>query len=173
MFSNINGVEIDTNLTKDDKIYLIIDEKEYSDTLSQMSIINTLELTKNEDVILFYCVGYDGGYFTAKEFRTAYGYDNTFFESPTMDWQDIVFKLLDDPMIKSCGCDGLLDAYNVLNGLIGMSEIMHSSEYFNNAFILEALNAAIKARNRYCSLNGAEELKPVKMKNNNFTWGMD
>lgn len=87
-----------------------------------------------------------------------------------MDWQDIVFQLLDDPMIDSCGCDGLLDANHVLKGLRGMSEIMHSSEYFNNAFILEALNAAIKARNRYCSLNGAAELPLVKLENNNFIW---
>lgn len=87
-----------------------------------------------------------------------------------MDWQDIVFQLLDDPMIDSCGCDGLLDANHVLKGLRGMSEIMHSSEYFNNAFILEALNAAIKSRNRYCSLNGAAELPLVKLENNNFIW---
>ena len=86
-------------------------------------------------------------------------------ELGVMDWQDIVFQLLDDPMIKSCGCDGLLDANRVLTGLLGMSEIMHSSEYFNNAFILEALNASINARNRYCSLNGAAELPLVKWEN--------
>ena len=87
-----------------------------------------------------------------------------------MDWQDIVFKLLEDPMIQSCGCDGLLDAYNVLKGLRGMSEIMYSSKYFNNDFILEALNAAIQVRNRYCWMNGAEKLKPVKLEGNNFIW---
>ena len=91
-------------------------------------------------------------------------------ELGVMDWQDIVFQLLDDPMIKSCGCDGLLDANRVLTGLLGMSEIMHSSEYFNNAFILEALNASINARNRYCSLNGAAELPLVKWENYNFVW---
>lgn len=91
-------------------------------------------------------------------------------ELGVMDWQDIVFQLLDDPMIKSCGCDGLLDANRVLTGLLGMSEIMHSSEYFNNAFILEALNASINARNRYCSLNGAEKLPLVKWEDYNFIW---
>ncbi|WP_405286391.1 hypothetical protein [Methanobrevibacter sp.] len=87
-----------------------------------------------------------------------------------MDWQDIVFELLDDEMIKSCGCDGLWDANRVLNGLFGMSEIMFSSPRFNNDFILEAINAAIKARNRYCSLNGAEELSSVKLVEDEFIW---
>lgn len=87
-----------------------------------------------------------------------------------MDWQDIVFKLLDDEMINSCGCDGLFDANRVLNGLFGMSEIMFSSDKFNDEFILEAINASIKARNRYCVLNGAEELSSVKLVEGEFIW---
>lgn len=87
-----------------------------------------------------------------------------------MDWQDIVFKLLDDEMINSCGCDGLLDANRVLNGLFGMSEIMHSSDKFDDEFILEAINASIGVRNRYCVLNGAEELPSVKLVEDEFIW---
>ena len=87
-----------------------------------------------------------------------------------MNWQDIVFELLDDTMIQSCGCDGLLDAYRVLNGLFGMSEIMISYERFDNDFILEAINSSIKARNRYCFMNGAEELPPVKLVEDEFIW---
>ena len=85
-----------------------------------------------------------------------------------MDWQDIVFKLLDDEMINSCGCDGLLDANRVLNGLFGMSEIMFSSDKFNDEFILEAINSSIQARNRYCSLNGDEELPSVRLVEDEF-----
>lgn len=87
-----------------------------------------------------------------------------------MDWQDIVFELLDDTMIQSCGCDGLLDAYRVLNGLFGMSELMISYERFDNDFILEAINSSIQARNRYCSLNGAEELPSVMLVGDEFVW---
>ena len=87
-----------------------------------------------------------------------------------MDWRDIVFELLDDEMIQSCGCDGLLDAYRVLNGLFGMSELMISYERFDNDFILEAINSSIKARNRYCSLNGAEELPSVRLVEDEFIW---
>ena len=87
-----------------------------------------------------------------------------------MDWFEIVFELLDDEMIQSCGCDGLWDAYRVLNGLFGMSEIMFSSNRFNDDFILEAINASIKARNRYCSLNGAKELEYVSLKDGEFIW---
>lgn len=86
-----------------------------------------------------------------------------------MKWYDIVFELLDDPMISSCGCDGLMDANNVLNGLLGMSEIMFDNPLFNNEFILEAINSSIKARNRYCSLNGAK-LEYVKLENDEFMW---
>lgn len=87
-----------------------------------------------------------------------------------MEWYDIVYELLDDEMIKSCGCDGLMDANNVLNGLIGMSEIMYNSEKFNDEFILEAINSSIRARNRYCSLNGTKKLEYVKIKDNEFKW---
>lgn len=88
-----------------------------------------------------------------------------------MQWYDIVFELLEDEMISSCGCDGLWDAYRTLNGLLGMCEIMFSSNCFDDNFILEAINASIKARNRYCSLNGAKELNYVSIKDGEFVWG--
>lgn len=90
-----------------------------------------------------------------------------------MEWRDIVFELLNDEMINSCGCDGLWDAYKVLNGLLGMSEIMFTSNRFNDDFILEAINASITARNRYCSLNGAKELNYVSLKDGEFIWNKD
>lgn len=73
-------MEVDSTLSKDNQVYLIIDEKEYPTILSQIAIINYIELITDNEVILFYCVGNNGGYFTAKEFRIAYGYDNKFFE---------------------------------------------------------------------------------------------
>ena len=88
-----------------------------------------------------------------------------------MEWYEIVFELLDDPMIRSCGCDGLLDAHNTLRGLLGMSELMHNSERFDDEFILEAINCSIDARNRYCSLNGAERLPKVVIANGGFEYG--
>ena len=73
------------------------------------------------------------------------------------EWWEIKFRLLDDPMIASCGCDGLSDAYHTLMGLSGMSEL----GLIDEDFILKALNGSIDARNRYCSLNGAEPLPKV------------
>lgn len=87
-----------------------------------------------------------------------------------MEWYEIVFQLLDDPMIQSCGCDGLLDAHNTLNGLFGMSELMHDYNRFDDNFILEAINRSIDARNRYCSLNGEEKLPKVEIKDGEFVW---
>ena len=87
-----------------------------------------------------------------------------------MEYYEIVFELLDDPMIQSCGCDGLLDAYNTLRGLLGMSELMHGSDRFNDEFILEAINLSINARNRYCWMNGAEKLPHVVIKNGEFEY---
>lgn len=83
-----------------------------------------------------------------------------------MKWYEIQFQLLDDPMIQSCGCDGLLDAYNTLKGLSGMCEIMKLSD----EFILEALNASIDARNRYTSLNGWDKLPHVKFEDGEYEW---
>lgn len=83
-----------------------------------------------------------------------------------MEWYEIVFELLDDDMIKSCGCDGLLDAYNSLNGLLGMCEIIRLTD----EFILKVINASIDARNRYCSLNGAEKLPYVTIKNGEYEY---
>ena len=87
-----------------------------------------------------------------------------------MEWQEIVFKLLDDEMIQSCSSDGLYDAIHVLNGLFGMSEIMSSSPRFNNKFILEAINLSIKTRNKYCSLNNTDELPYIKLVGDEFIW---
>ncbi|WP_405309895.1 hypothetical protein [Methanobrevibacter sp.] len=83
-----------------------------------------------------------------------------------MNWHEIVFELLNDEMINSCGCGGLYDAYRALNGLFGMSEIMDISD----EFILDAINASIKARNRYCSLNGEKTLNYVSIKDGEFVW---
>ena len=163
-------VEIDKDLTNDERLYLIINEAEYPTPFDQVTVINSIELISDNDIIFYTTDGV--GYFTAKEFRTAHGFNNEFFEnnSEEFKWSDIVFKLLDDPMIKSCGCDGLMDANNVLKGLLGMSELLHSSKYFTKDFILEAINESIKARNRYCWMNGAAELPLVKLENNNFIW---
>ena len=87
-----------------------------------------------------------------------------------MEYYEIIFDLLDDPMIQSCGCDGLMDAYNTLRGLLGMAELIRNSDRFNDEFILEAINSSIDARNRYCSLNGAEKLNHVKVDNGEFEW---
>ena len=87
-----------------------------------------------------------------------------------MEWYEITFNLLEDPMIQSCGCDGLLDAYNTLRGLSGMSELMHNSDKFNDEFILEAINLSIDARNRYTWMNGADKIPHVKLKNGEFEW---
>ena len=84
-------------------------------------------------------------------------------------WSDIVFELLEDKYINSCMCDGLRDAYNVLNGLIGMSEIMNITD----EFILEAINASIKARNRYCSIYNMEEIGYVNLVDGEFVWDCD
>lgn len=83
-----------------------------------------------------------------------------------MEWYEIVFELLDDDMIKSCGCDGLLDAYNSLKGLLGMCELIELTD----EFILKVINASIDARNRYCSLNGAEKLPHVIIKNGEYEY---
>ena len=88
-----------------------------------------------------------------------------------MEYYEIIFDLLDDPMIQSCGCDGLLDANNTLKGLLGMSELMHNSDKFDNDFILEAINLSIDARNNYTSLNGAEKLPKVILNNGEFEYG--
>ena len=83
-----------------------------------------------------------------------------------MESWEIIFQLLEDPMINSCGCDGLLDAYDTLRGLVGMTELMHSSDRFNDEFILEAINCSIDARNRYCCFSGAEKIPNVVINEN-------
>ena len=85
-----------------------------------------------------------------------------------MEWWEKVFELLEDQMIASCGCDGLLDANKTLNGLLGMSELMFNHPTFTKEFIVDVMNRCIDARNRYCSLNGAEKLENVKV--GDFEW---
>lgn len=87
-----------------------------------------------------------------------------------MEYWEIIFELLDDPMIQSCGCDGLLDAYNTLKGLIGMSELLHNSDKFNDEFILEAINASINARNNYTSLNGWAKIPNVIIRDGEYEY---
>lgn len=83
-----------------------------------------------------------------------------------MEWYEIAGDLLNDPMIKSCGCDGLMDANDVLRGLFGMSEIVGIS----NEFILKCINASIDARNRYCWMSKMEKLPNVEIKDGEFVW---
>lgn len=86
------------------------------------------------------------------------------------DWLDIAFELQEDEMIKSCGCDGLLDAYYSLKGLYHMYELRVE---LTNEFILEVINKAIDGRNRYCGLNGAKKLEYVKIEDGEFVWESD
>lgn len=85
-----------------------------------------------------------------------------------MKWYEITFQLLDDPMIQSCGCDGLMDAYNSLRGLSGLSELLPND--ITDEFILKVINASIDARNRYCWMNGWEKLPKVEIKDGEFVW---
>lgn len=81
------------------------------------------------------------------------------------NWLDIVWVLQEDSMIKSCGCDGLLDAYYSLKGLYHMYEL-HVD--LKDEFILEVMNHAIDGRNRYCGLNGEVKLDYVKLVDGEF-----
>jgi hypothetical protein len=87
------------------------------------------------------------------------------------NWVDIVFQLLEDPMIDSRGCDGLLDAYNALNGLLGITELMYDEISYE--FICKVINASIKARNHYTFMNGAKEIPYVELKDDGFFWELD
>ena len=77
MFDNIPGVDVDTDLTTDTSVYLVICEKDYPTILSQMGIINYIDLATDNVS--------NGDYFTAKEFRIAHGYDNRFFEQEPVE----------------------------------------------------------------------------------------
>ena len=83
-----------------------------------------------------------------------------------MEWWEIAGDLLNDPMIKSCGCDGLMDANDVLRGLFGMSEIVGISD----EFILKCINASIDARNRYTWMGDYSKIAHVKLENGEFEW---
>lgn len=84
MFDNIPGVDVDTDLTTDTSVYLVICEKDYPTILSQMGIINYIDLATDKDKHIFYRVS-NGDYFTAKEFRIAHDYDNRFFEQEPVE----------------------------------------------------------------------------------------
>ena len=86
-----------------------------------------------------------------------------------MNWLDIVWELQEDEMIKSCGCDGLLDAYYSLKGLYHMMELRVN---LTDEFILEVINKSIDGRNRYCSWS-KKKLPYVKIKNGEFEWEND
>lgn len=45
------------------------------------------------------------------------------------NWDDIVYELLEDPMIQSCGCDGLSDANRALTGLLDISWLMNDVDW--------------------------------------------
>jgi len=83
-----------------------------------------------------------------------------------MKWPEIVFDLIEDPMIESCSMGGLWDANRTLQGLLGMREIMDLSD----DFICEAINASINARNNYCSFSGQDELPYVIIEDGEFLW---
>ena len=83
-----------------------------------------------------------------------------------MKWPEIVFELIEDPMIESFSMGGLWDANRTLQGLLGMREIMDLSD----EFICEAINASINTRNNYCSLSGQDELPQVNIENGEFVW---
>ena len=82
-----------------------------------------------------------------------------------MNWLDLAFELQQDEMIKSCGCDGLLDAYYSLKGLYHMFELRVD---LDDEFVLQVINCAIDGRNRYCSLNGSAKLSHVVLKDGEF-----
>ena len=56
MFDNIPGVDVDTDLTTDTSVYLVICEKDYPTILSQMGIINYIDLATDKDKHIFYRV---------------------------------------------------------------------------------------------------------------------
>lgn len=72
-------VEIDKDLTNDERLYLIINEVEYPTPFDQVTVINSIELISDNDIIFYTTDGV--GYFTAKEFRIAHGFNNEFFEN--------------------------------------------------------------------------------------------
>lgn len=85
-----------------------------------------------------------------------------------MEWHEIVFQLLDDPMIQCCGCDGLLDAFCSLRGLTAMDELTMGG--LSDEFILKIINLSIDARNRYTWMNGWEKLPYVENDGGDWKW---
>ena len=80
---SFSEVEIDEDLTNDERLYLIINEAEYPTPFDQVTVINSIELISDNDNIFYTTDGV--GYFTAKEFRIAHGYDNRFFEQEPVE----------------------------------------------------------------------------------------
>lgn len=65
---------------KDSQIYLNIDTKKYADVISQVGIINWIELNMVQLGLEIYYSFDDGYYMSAKIIREMNGYDNRFFE---------------------------------------------------------------------------------------------
>lgn len=72
------GVGISLDKQENTHIYLSINSTEYNTTVSQVGIINYIELIKPDKDIIFYRID-NSNYFTAKEYRIQHGYNNSFF----------------------------------------------------------------------------------------------
>lgn len=65
---------------KDSQIYLNIDTTKYTDVISQVGIINWIELNMLQLELEIYYSFDEGYYMSAKTIREINGYDNNFFE---------------------------------------------------------------------------------------------
>ena len=65
---------------KDSQIYLNIDTTKYTDVISQVGIINWIELNMLQLELEIYYSFDEGYYMSAKTIREMNGYDNNFFE---------------------------------------------------------------------------------------------
>ena len=65
---------------KDSQIYLNIDTTKYTDVISQVGIINWIELNLLQLELEVYYSFDEGYYMSAKTIREMNGYDNNFFE---------------------------------------------------------------------------------------------
>ena len=65
---------------KDSQIYLNIDTTKYTDVISQVGIINWIELNMLQLELEIYYSFDEGYYMSAKTIREMNGYDNRFFE---------------------------------------------------------------------------------------------
>lgn len=65
---------------KDSQLYLNIDTTKYTDVISQVGIINWIELNMLQLELEIYYSFDEGYYMSAKTIREMNGYDNRFFE---------------------------------------------------------------------------------------------